>query len=100
MIRLAVAMVVLVTMSFCTFPSTAQDQDLNGTTQTTPESTSAILVCSCKCFTTQREVHDLEIPADGDCSSYNHLDCRQTSAVNGTYSDCRKTGVPVPFTAQ
>jgi hypothetical protein len=42
----------------------------------------------------EQEMHDLEIPEQGDCRSFDNLDCRLTTGRNGRYTDCREVGVP------
>jgi hypothetical protein len=71
--------------------ATAQDEPK----QTVAPAVSATLVCACRCQTTAPEIHDLNVPGDGECRVYNNLDCRTTEGLNGRYTDCRKTGVPV-----
>ena len=71
-------------------PAAAQDEPK----QTVAPVVSAILVCACRCQTTAPEIHDLNVPGDGECRVYNNLDCRTTEGLNGRYTDCRKSGVP------
>ena len=77
--------------SISAIAAAAQDQPK----QTVAPAVSATLVCACRCQTAAPEIHDLNVPEDGECRVYNNLDCRTTEGLNGRYTDCRKTGVPV-----
>jgi hypothetical protein len=85
---------VIAAACFCGFgaiSAAAQDQPA----QTVTPAVSATLVCACRCQTRVSEIHDLNVPQDGECRVYNNLDCRTSEGQNGRYTDCRKTGVPV-----